>query len=99
MSAETDNPFSSKGTGVDLEVLQGQHNYRRWSRDFKLLAIAKGVWKIINVEGSILTKPIRNEYFDPIPTRRNPARASNSMGGTKDEDDEKTEDDTIATIQ
>jgi len=61
--------FSAQDTGIDLEKLKGQDNYIRWSRDFRLIADVKGVWKIITGEEEILTKPELEEYL-PVKTKR-----------------------------
>ncbi|OBT54919.1 hypothetical protein VE04_06572 [Pseudogymnoascus sp. 24MN13] len=55
--------LSTADTGIDLERLQGQQNYLRWCRDFKIVAQAKGVWQIISSVESIMKKPDRHEYF------------------------------------
>ncbi|MCJ1260129.1 hypothetical protein MMC24_007969 [Lignoscripta atroalba] len=55
--------LSLQDTGVDLQRLKGQDNYVRWSRDFKVIAEVKGVWKVVTEEEPILTKPLREDYF------------------------------------
>ena len=55
--------LSSHDTGVDLQKLKGQDNYVRWSRDFKVMAEVKGVWKVITGDEPILSKPLREDYF------------------------------------
>lgn len=58
-------------TSVDLQVLTGQVNYNQWSRNFKVKAIGKGVWKLYNGEQPIVTKPDQQAALtDPNAARR-----------------------------
>jgi hypothetical protein len=49
--------------GVSLRILTGQSNYNKWLRDFKMVANAKGVWKLYSREEEVLTAPDRNAYL------------------------------------
>ncbi|KFX96088.1 hypothetical protein V490_03519 [Pseudogymnoascus sp. VKM F-3557] len=62
--------LSTADTGIDLERLQGQQNYIRWARDFKLVAQAKGVWRLITGAEALLPRPHRTDYFQT--TRKAP---------------------------
>ena len=58
-------------SGIKLQVLKGQKNYVRWSRDFKLIAQLKGVWNIISGEEPILLRPQKQDYFNAMkPTKK-----------------------------
>ena len=53
--------FTSEA-GVSLQILTGQSNYNKWMRDFKMVANAKGVWKLYSGE-EVLTALDRNAYL------------------------------------
>lgn len=55
--------LNSNNLGVDLQKLVGQQNYLSWSRDFKIVAQSKNVWKLLTGSEEILQKPDRSEYF------------------------------------
>lgn len=50
---------------VNLEVLTGIENYKRWVQNFKLFAKAEGVWEFYEGTADILTKPDRDNYGIP----------------------------------
>ena len=57
--------LSSAGTGVNLQILRGQQNFRRWSRDFQVVAQAKGLWDSITGRDVIYAPPNPKDYgFD-----------------------------------
>lgn len=59
---ETLKQLSADGTGVNLEILKGQHNFNRWARDFQAVAQAKGVWDAINGSLTVVEPPDWDQY-------------------------------------
>ena len=59
---ETLKQLSADGTGVNLEILKGQHNFNRWARDFQAVAQAKGVWDAINGSLTPVEPPDWDQY-------------------------------------
>lgn len=51
--------------GASLRVLSGQDNYSAWSRDFKVVATGKGVFKLYTGEMPVLEKPDKDTYLHP----------------------------------
>ncbi|KAI9744531.1 MAG: hypothetical protein M1818_002060 [Claussenomyces sp. TS43310] len=65
--------FSQTDLGINLQTLTGQDNWPRWSRDFKIIAYAKGVWKLYTREEKILSPPVRDNYLKTSRSTRSSA--------------------------
>jgi reverse transcriptase-like protein/LTR polyprotein gag-polypeptide-like protein/gag-pre-integrase-like protein/Pol polyprotein len=46
----------------NFQVLTGQDNYPRWLRDFKMVAVGKGVWSLYSGDSKSISKPTKEDY-------------------------------------
>ncbi|SMR44820.1 unnamed protein product [Zymoseptoria tritici ST99CH_1A5] len=58
--------FSSKGTGTDLQVLTGKANFKKFCRDIKIVAGAKGLLGLLDGSEKIMDEPDRDKFFDNL---------------------------------
>lgn len=54
--------LTAEGTGINLQVLKGPTNYLRWSRDFQVVAQAKGLWDYFNGKAEVIEQPKPSDY-------------------------------------
>src|ERR1700743_453896 len=57
--------FFEAPEGGNLSVLSGQDNYSKWARDFKVVAVSKGVYDLYLGKMKILAKPEKDTYLNP----------------------------------
>ena len=54
--------LNTEGTGINLQILRGQQNFACWSRDFQIVAQAKGLWDVITGFESPIEQPSIDDY-------------------------------------
>lgn len=100
--------LSAEGTGVNLQILKGQQNFLRWSRDFQIVVQVKGLWDVICEREPLYASPNASDFdsdeVDETPTTEESDKHTNLQSGPKIIDDtlvkpnkpKETEDDTTA---
>lgn len=70
----------SDTSGVKLQILTGKTDYHRWVRDFKIIALHKGVWGLYNDEVLILTPLNEASYLSSLTPIGYPTPTTGGVG-------------------